>query len=126
MVSSAIFTVVTQASHLNEITLEVAQGNRGIMAPGQGGRCQALSSINYHPDSFLWTVLTGGLNLQSVHHLLPCVYSWRLRKIWPILRERLAEELNIVLPELPSVWAAYLEYILQLRRASTQAEYKSD
>jgi fatty acid desaturase len=117
--TSTIFVIVSQSSHLGEATIQVSQGQQGILAPGQWGRCQALSAVNYRPESAFWMIATGGLNLQSVHHLLPFVYCWRLRKIWPILRERLLQEHGIILPEMPTLWDAYLAFVFQLQRSCT-------
>ena len=118
IVASLIFIVVTQASHLSHQQLQVAQGPKGILAPGEWGRCQALASLNYQPNSLLYTALTGGLNLQSVHHLLPFVHSWRLHKIWPLLQRRL-KALGIDLPEAPSLCCAFSSYVQQLKLSSS-------
>jgi fatty acid desaturase len=118
--ASIIFSVVTQSSHLGEAQLEMAQGSTGILAPGAWGRCQALTSVNYAPESRLWCALTGALNLQSVHHLLPFVHGWRLRKIWPVLRKNLEEQHGIKLMEEQSIFSAYVAFATQLRSASSK------
>jgi hypothetical protein len=112
---SCIFWVVTQSSHLHSDT--IASGKIGL-SPGSWGLSQALTSLNYSPESTMWTALTGALNIQSAHHLLPFVHSWRLCKIWPYLEEELRKEHGICLKQTPDLFNAFLSYVRQLRRAS--------
>jgi fatty acid desaturase len=48
---------------------------------------QVLTSHTFAPQSLVWFIFTGGLNLQIEHHLFPGVNQWHLRKIQPIVEE---------------------------------------
>lgn len=48
---------------------------------------QVLTSSNYAINSFFWTHLSGGLNLQIEHHLFPALSHTRLSVVTPIVRD---------------------------------------
>ena len=44
---------------------------------------QATTSLDYAVHSELWRFLTGGLNVQAIHHVLPVVNSCHYTKLYP-------------------------------------------
>ena len=47
--------------------------------------------MDFAPNSWFWSVLTGHLNHQTAHHLFPAVTQSHYSKITPIVRETCAE-----------------------------------
>jgi fatty acid desaturase len=48
---------------------------------------QVLTSHTWGANSLFWFFFTGGLNMQTEHHLFPGVNHWHLREIQPILEK---------------------------------------
>ena len=46
-------------------------------------RRQATTSLDYGIDSNVWRFLTGGLNVQSIHHVMPGVCSCHYTDLYP-------------------------------------------
>ena len=71
LVASLIFMSVTQVSHLQA----------RAQAPPRAGQHWAAqmvaTSVDYGQDSHLATFLTGGLNMQGLHHCVPTLSSSR-------------------------------------------------
>ena len=76
--SSLCFMLVTQVSHIQE----GCQRNETLDEPDPFKR-QAQTSLDYSPTSRLTGFLTGGLNLQSIHHLLPSVSCVHYPAMYP-------------------------------------------
>jgi len=76
VVTSALFFTVTQISHVQAPCQE---------APTTADffKIQARTSLDYGIDSELWRFLTGGLNVQAIHHVLPVVNSCHYTKLYP-------------------------------------------
>ena len=68
MVSGAIWTVMTQVSHVQEDCQRPPSG-----APDDYFRWQIESAVDYSVHSALVPKLTATLNLQSMHHVMPSV-----------------------------------------------------
>ena len=77
-VASLCFMLVTQVSHIQE----GCQRNETLDEPDPFKR-QAQTSLDYSPTSRLTGFLTGGLNLQSIHHLLPSVSCVHYPAMYP-------------------------------------------
>jgi len=75
--SSCIFIIATQGAHLCESSMEATPISKGW------ARHQVESSMNFRPSSTVWAVLTGGLNMQSLHHVLPGVSASHYTDMWP-------------------------------------------
>jgi len=82
MVSSLCFMTVTQISHIQE-----ACQNANVAHEPDAYKRQVMTSMDYSPDSRLVGFLTGGLNMQSIHHVLPSISSTHYRKMYPKFRE---------------------------------------
>ena len=77
VVTSAFFFTVTQISHVQEAT------QRDGSLDDDFFRVQARTSLDYAVNSELWRFLTGGLNVQSIHHVMPGVCSCHYTKLYP-------------------------------------------
>jgi len=76
--SSICFMVVTQISHIQE----GCQKDSTLYEPDPYKR-QALTALDHTASSELGRFLTGGLNLQSVHHCLPSISLCHYRDLYP-------------------------------------------
>ena len=94
MAYSFLFMLCTQINHLTEESMEY---NKNYFIH------QIINSHNVAPQSALITLLTGGLNLQIEHHLMPSVCHFHLLKIQPKIRA-LCTKYNIKYPCSISLW----------------------
>ena len=78
MAYSFLFMTCTQINHLTKETFGTSK-NFYIH--------QIINSHNVAPQSILINLLTGGLNLQIEHHLLPSVNHNHLMKIQPHIKK---------------------------------------
>lgn len=76
-ISSAIFILATQGAHLCESSMGATPISKGW------ARHQVESSMNFRPTSTMWSILTGGLNMQSLHHVLPGISASHYMDMWP-------------------------------------------
>lgn len=67
LVSGAIWTTVTQVSHIQSECQFPAQDS--VDEGACWWRRQAETTLEYSQDSVLWTYLTAGLNMQGLHHV---------------------------------------------------------
>lgn len=105
-----LFTLFSQVNHLTEKTLAAGR------APSSNWyEAQARASSSYAPDSYLAFLLSGGLNLQIEHHLLPGVNHHHLFRLSPRIRA-LCEEHAVPYPSYPSLRAALRAHLACMRR----------
>lgn len=106
MVASFLFMTVTQVSHIQrETQTPRATGNPDFF------KRQALTSLDYSCDSQLWCFLTGGLNTQSLHHVLPAVHSSHYCDLYPKYREICVRH-NCTPPQEEGIGSAFFEHVL--------------
>ena len=106
MITGAIFMAVTQISHIQEDTQTLHSSESWM-------REMVDSSLDYAQDSPMWTFLTGGLNIQSLHHCVPVLSSSRYCEFYPTYR-KICEKHGIRIREVPTFWDAtrmYWKYI---------------
>ena len=48
---------------------------------------QVMTAVSFKAESYLWLFLSGGLNMQGLHHLLPSIGSYHLIDMWPEFRK---------------------------------------
>jgi fatty acid desaturase len=86
---SLIFTLITHPTHLHHSTDSalVTSLLSSTSHSTSGARRQVLSAVDYAPDSPFWGLVSGGLNAQSLHHLVPTVHSRHYISLYPIYRE---------------------------------------
>lgn len=75
-----LFAIFSQINHLNERSIEYDGGDNDKSAESKKSSNlvetswaarQVVTSNNFATDSFLWHLLSNGLNLQIEHHLFP-------------------------------------------------------
>ena len=76
--ASLFFMFITQVSHIQE----ACQSDAVLNEPCPFKR-QAQTSLDYSPSNSLVWFITGGLNLQSIHHLLPSVSCVHYPAMYP-------------------------------------------
>lgn len=80
-ISSGLFILFTQGAHLNE-EAQVSHSEDKSWA-----KRQISTAVNFQPESLFWSLASGGLNIQAIHHILPPVSASHLREMWPRFRE---------------------------------------
>ena len=91
--------LVFQIAHVNP-------DSRVVTAPNESwARGQIMATADFCPGSWFWTHFTGGLNYQTVHHLLPGVCHMHYPALAPIVR-RTCAEFGVPYVVYPTIWAA--------------------
>jgi fatty acid desaturase len=111
-ISSYLFMIITQGAHLQEECM-VGKEDKSW------AKRQARTSLNFKSDSVLWLFLTGGLNLQSLHHVAPAVGSSHLIDLWPEYR-KICEKHGVVLKEVKNVSEFFRGFLSWIRKLSEQ------
>ncbi|GIL83331.1 hypothetical protein Vretimale_11317 [Volvox reticuliferus] len=117
---SVAFMVIAQVSH---IQLE-AEAPSPELEQLHWARRMALTSVDYSQDSYLWSYLTIGLNMQSLHHIIPGVSYTQLTAMYPKYRAICAKH-GIKLLERRNLWHAlctHLHTLWVLSKTHTFAE----
>jgi fatty acid desaturase len=109
--SSIIFINVTQVSHIQE-EVQPETVNENWM------RQMVEHSMDYSQDSKLWFFLTGGLNLQSIHHCIPALDSSQLFELYPKFRE-ICKKHGVKINEVPTFLEAVKKYWYHMYNVST-------
>lgn len=115
-ISSVIFIFATQFAHLTEVTQSSIEMRGKNSEPVPFSHTQIKASLDVSPENRLLNMLIGGLNTQSLHHLIPKVHNSHLPNIYPEYA-RLCEKNNIsrntgksVLQEMQN----YFKYIIKI------------
>ncbi|CAM9299214.1 unnamed protein product [Heterosigma akashiwo] len=107
-VASSLFMLFTQVSHIHPETQ-----SEQTMGEEDWFKRQATTSMDYSTGSHLWSVLSGGLNNQALHHCLPSVSCCHYVDLYPKF-QAVCEKHNVPLYRKPSIWhalKAFLGYI---------------
>ena len=110
-ITSVIFMILTQSSHFNTETMDA--GNNEALTFYQK---QILTSMDYSIESTWVTRLTGGLNMQSLHHAIPFMHNSHFVKFYPYYKQ-VCDKHNLTLVVHKSVFHAfyqYLKYVINL------------
>eukprot|EP00928_Gymnodinium_smaydae_P089693 TRINITY_DN73605_c0_g1_i1.p1 TRINITY_DN73605_c0_g1~~TRINITY_DN73605_c0_g1_i1.p1 ORF type:complete len:472 (-),score=43.83 TRINITY_DN73605_c0_g1_i1:453-1868(-) len=116
IVSGTLFMIVTQISHIQKET----QTNAAITEKDFFKR-QAMTSLDYSCNSLLWSFLTGGLNMQSLHHVAPIIHSSHYVDLYPQYY-KLCVKHGCAPPQAPNVMVAvkkHFAYIFALGEGYT-------
>lgn len=98
--SSLVFLLFTQVSHIQpEAQLAETQ-----LEPDFFKR-QARTAVDYSTGSTFWGYMSGGLNLQSLHHCLPYVNSCHFGALYPKF-EAVCARHGVVLVKRRGIWDA--------------------
>ena len=113
-VGSYWLALVFQTSHvISEVEWPQPDENNEIHR--DWAELQVATTQDYATDSWFWSVFTGSLNHQTVHHLFPGVIQSHYIKITPILRKT-CEEFGITYHYVPTFWQALGCHINHLKR----------
>ncbi|KAG8464161.1 hypothetical protein KFE25_003224 [Diacronema lutheri] len=121
MISSLIFMLVTQVSHVQPEAQRAHVDDESDFF-----KRQALTSVDYNGGSRLWGALTGGLNVQSLHHTLPHISSCHYASIYPKFKA-ICERHDVALVERTSLLHAAqtaLRYIWMLNHSKRKLLFK--
>lgn len=112
--------VIAQVSH---IQLD-AEGPSADLAKLHWARRMALTSVDYSQGSWLWCYLTIGLNMQSLHHILPGVSYSQLPRLYPEYR-RVCAKHGVQLLERRNLWHALCTHVHTLWVLSQTHSYSA-
>jgi len=107
---SCFYLAFTQGTHLQS----VCQTRSSSWA-----KCQAETSVNFACDSMLWWYLSGGLNLQSIHHVGPEIHSSHYIDLYPKFKA-LCKKHGVEFHEVDSIWALLGGWFNWLKELSVQ------
>lgn len=114
---SLFFMISTQINHLTPDTHEKFDKNFF--------KHQILTSHNVATDSYLVYIFTGGLNMQTEHHLFPSVNHGHLHKLQPVVRD-LCKKYGVQYNNTPSLWEALCKHVAHLRKYATAPASKKE
>lgn len=78
-----LFIFFTQVSHLQEECFMDEKDRDKLSFAKQ----QVTASMDFATDSTLWSHVSGGLNMQALHHILPAVSAMHLQELYPKFRQ---------------------------------------
>lgn len=110
ILSGIIFTTITQVSHIQE-EVQPETPNENWM------RQMVESSMDYSQDSAFWSLITGGLNMQSLHHCLPAIDSSHLIELYPKFRT-ICDKHGVKIKEVPTLWDATVSFFKHINKLS--------
>lgn len=122
MLSSWLFIVVTQGAHLQE----PCHVKKGDFNKSWAMR-QTATSVNFRPDSLFWNIATGGLNMQSLHHVVPVVGSSHLMDLYPKYKV-ICQKHGVDLKEASSIvtfFGGFLSWICELAKEDAPAKVEA-
>jgi len=111
--SSMSFMCITQISHIQEDTQHEA-----VLANADPYMKQAMTSMDYSERSYVVQFLTGGLNLQSIHHTVPVISCVHYTDLYPkfiaVCKKHNCEPAHS--PTMCSALSKHLTYVFRLGR----------
>lgn len=117
-ISSILFMLVTQVSHLQEETQPKTVSENWM-------RQMVETSMDYSQDSAFWCLMTGGLNMQSIHHCVPAIDSSQLIELYPKFRA-ICQKHGVNINEVPTFWDAIKKYWLHIHNLSKEPPTKGE
>jgi len=115
-IASYWFIFITQGAHIQEACMVGKEGQYTSWA-----KRQAATSVNFRPDSYFWLLLTGGLNLQSLHHVVPVIGSSHLIDLYPKYKEVCARH-GVELKEVRGIFEFFTGFIAWVRELAQKEE----
>jgi len=110
-VSGYLFLIFTQGAHLHRDCQEHHDQS--------WAKRQVNSAIAFQPESYLWLFISGGLNMQSLHHVIPGVASCHLRDMWPGYRV-VCEKHGVPLKESSNVFDFFRGFLSWVHELSSE------
>jgi linoleoyl-CoA desaturase len=78
LLTAAVFIAFTQVNHLQAECFLPA-----VLDEPNAIKRQVTTAMDYKQDSIFWQVMTGGINIQSMHHCFPSVCSANFVDVYP-------------------------------------------
>lgn len=104
IIGSFLFMTITQINHIND---EAQQETDKIHS--HWSHHMVATSLDYCQDSHFIHFITGGLNMQGLHHCVPGLSASRYKEFYPIYR-KLCEKHNLKIIEASSFSSALASY----------------
>mmetsp|Transcript_90924 Transcript_90924/g.211564 ORF Transcript_90924/g.211564 Transcript_90924/m.211564 type:complete len:523 (+) Transcript_90924:140-1708(+) len=115
-ISSYLFIINTQGAHLQGACMVGKEGQYKSWA-----KRQTATSVNFHPDSYLWLLFTGGLNLQSLHHVAPCVGSSHFIDLYPEYK-KLCQKHGVHVKEVKNIFEFFQGFLMWIRELAREPD----
>mmetsp|Transcript_55863 Transcript_55863/g.120813 ORF Transcript_55863/g.120813 Transcript_55863/m.120813 type:complete len:527 (+) Transcript_55863:133-1713(+) len=115
-VCSYLFVIFTQGAHLQKDCMVGKEEEFKSWA-----RRQAATSVNFGVGSGLLCFVAGGLNMQSLHHVLPGVSSCHFSDLWPKYKE-VCRRHGVELKECSSLFSFFGGFLGWLSELAVEAE----
>jgi len=110
-IASYLFILMTQGAHLQADCMV-----DGASVGQSWAKRQAATSVNFRPESAFWQCFTGGLNVQSLHHVAPGVSHSHFVDLYPKYK-RLCDKHGVELKEAKNIlefFQGFLGWIREL------------
>mgnify|MGYP006148664315 FL=1 len=78
ILTAAVFIAFTQVNHLQAECFLPA-----VLDEPNAVKRQVTTAMDYKQDSVAWQIMTGGINIQSMHHVFPSVCSANFVDVYP-------------------------------------------
>lgn len=108
-IAGVLFGLFSQTTHVTE----EMEWPAAPLITGDWAEMQVLTATDYAHDSTFWTYMSGYLNYQVVHHLLPSVAPHNYPALLPIVKQT-CQDFDIKYTILPSFWSALASHLNHL------------
>lgn len=110
VIGSILFMTFTQVTHINEVVQNSQKWKHWTHQ-------MVDTSLDYSQDSFFWTYVSGGLNMQGLHHCLPSLSSSHYKEFYPVYR-KVCKKHKIKIHETDSLYTALMLYLSHMKNLS--------
>jgi fatty acid desaturase len=107
VIGSILFMTFTQVTHINEVVQNSQKWKHWTHQ-------MVDTSLDYSQDSFFWTYVSGGLNMQGLHHCLPSLSSSHYKEFYPVYR-KVCKKHKIKIHETDSLYSALKLYLSHMK-----------
>lgn len=105
-VASFVFMVFTQGAHITESSqVDIADTQDKSWA-----KRQAVTAVVFKPESYIWAFVSGSLNMQALHHILPGVSASHYRDLYPRF-QRVCKKHGVEVTEVPGISAFFCGFL---------------
>jgi linoleoyl-CoA desaturase len=106
------FMAFSQVDHLIDETTNGLQNTTWLSK--KWSEHQVLTSTTWGAQSWFWTLMSGGLNMQKEHHLFPGVNHYYLRQLQPIVKQA-CEKYGVKYIEYNGFWDVFQEHFKHIK-----------
>eukprot|EP01118_Nematostelium_gracile_P009367 TRINITY_DN3148_c0_g1_i1.p1 TRINITY_DN3148_c0_g1~~TRINITY_DN3148_c0_g1_i1.p1 ORF type:complete len:448 (+),score=87.19 TRINITY_DN3148_c0_g1_i1:72-1415(+) len=109
LITSYVLAFVFQVNHVVQQAVWPVVDKKTGLVNMDWAEMQLRTSLDYGHDSYWTFVLTGALNYQVTHHLVPWISQVHYREIAPIIKDH-CKQYNLPYHTLPTFWDALKEH----------------